>query len=398
MPRLQPGCATAALLPERMPAGRILCLALVAAVAVTCWALPPSLAPAEEPQTTDELRESLEERQEQAQQAEDQLVRLTAQERKLHEDLAAAEDRLRKLEDSVAEQEKALEQVQREEQRVQNQYADLILEKKLALADLERLLEALWPAHVENKANRGRKLPAWDRADRRFVWLSTVYSATREKLAQVREKQLRIQASLTRQQELASQIRTRLAAVNRDKGALLSGRIAFRKKLSALRQEIVSREEEMNQLMEAISNLNYQLERNLSGADVEFSRRKGLLPWPAGGPVVKDYAPNSSPPVRGLGLALNDGDQVQAVSWGKVVHNDLLRGFGRVIILLHGEDYYSLYAYLSQSSVELGQEVESGQPLGVAGYYPGAGQTGLYFELRFHQKAINPKGWLAPRG
>ena len=121
------------------------------------------------------------------------------------------------------------------------------------------------------------------------------------------------------------------------------------------------------------------------------------MPWPASGHVVAKYAPAASPPVNGVGLALNNGDVVKAVSWGKVVHNDILRGMGRVVVLLHDKDYYTVYAYLDESNLKIGQEVKQGQTLGTAGYYPPAKGTGTYFELRHHQKTINPNGWLAAR-
>jgi septal ring factor EnvC (AmiA/AmiB activator) len=97
-----------------------------------------------------------------------------------------------------------------------------------------------------------------------------------------------------------------------------------------------------------------------------------------------------------LSLALNKDDSVRAVSWGKVVYDDQLRGFGRVIIVFHGKDYYSLYAFLSQSRVKVGQKIEKGEIIGQCGYYPRIKGTGLYFELRFRQKAINPLLWLEP--
>jgi septal ring factor EnvC (AmiA/AmiB activator) len=109
------------------------------------------------------------------------------------------------------------------------------------------------------------------------------------------------------------------------------------------------------------------------------------------------FRPSSSPPRRGVSLRVDKGAPVTAVSWGKVVHDDILRGFGRVIIILHGEDYYSLYAYLADSRVDVGQDVAMGDVLGTAGYHPELQAPGLYFELRFHQKAINPEGWLVAR-
>ena len=80
---------------------------------------------------------------------------------------------------------------------------------------------------------------------------------------------------------------------------------------------------------------------------------------------------------------------------GKVVHNDVLRGFGTVLILQHGDDYYSLYAFLGNSPLQVGQDVAGRQQLGTVGYYPAIRGPGLYFELRFKQKAINPEQWLS---
>ncbi|MFW5734924.1 MAG: murein hydrolase activator EnvC family protein [Oceanidesulfovibrio sp.] len=123
---------------------------------------------------------------------------------------------------------------------------------------------------------------------------------------------------------------------------------------------------------------------------------KGRLPWPVErGNVELGFKAKADPPHRGMGLAVIDGEAVHAVAWGKVVHNETLRGYGKVVILVHGEEYYSLYAYLAETSVDVGEEVEAGQVIGQAGYFPELKGPGLYFELRFHQKAINPKAWLA---
>ncbi|WP_144302933.1 murein hydrolase activator EnvC family protein [Oceanidesulfovibrio indonesiensis] len=123
---------------------------------------------------------------------------------------------------------------------------------------------------------------------------------------------------------------------------------------------------------------------------------KGKLPWPVErGNLRLSFKENADPPHRGLGLSVFEREQVHAVAWGKVVHSDTLRGYGKVVILVHGEEYFSLYAYLAETSVEVGEEVDSGQVIGRAGYFPELKGPGLYFELRFHQKAINPKAWLA---
>lgn len=124
---------------------------------------------------------------------------------------------------------------------------------------------------------------------------------------------------------------------------------------------------------------------------------KGKTPWPAKGKVVVRYAPNASPPVRGIGMALAANAEVRAVAWGKVVHSDVLRGLGYVVVLMHPKQYYTVYAHLTGSPYKVGQEVKQGAVLGRAGHYPPAGGPGIYFELRSHEKAVNPETWLARR-
>ena len=124
---------------------------------------------------------------------------------------------------------------------------------------------------------------------------------------------------------------------------------------------------------------------------------KGKTPWPAKGKVVVRYAPGASPPVRGIGLSLAANAEVRAVAWGKVVHSDVLRGLGYVVVLMHPKQYYTVYAHLTGSPYKVGQEVKQGAVLGRAGHYPPAGGPGIYFELRSHEKAVNPETWLSRR-
>ncbi len=134
----------------------------------------------------------------------------------------------------------------------------------------------------------------------------------------------------------------------------------------------------------------------MEGRDI--TKYKGKLPWPVVGKKVVEWSPNAKTPIRGIGFACSENAKVKAMAWGKVVHNDILRGLGRVVILMHDKNYYTLYAYLGNSSLKVGQTVKGGDVLGNAGFYPEANSAGLYFELRFHQKAIDPRPWLQKKG
>lgn len=354
---------------------------------------PAPCPAADAPADPEALEQDIKQERARARQREQTLLELSREERRLHAELGASADRIQSLENALDRAEAELAAIQQEETQVQERHARLVREKKATMADLRRLLESLWPARVRNMAARGGGEAAWDTADREFTWLAALYEATGEKLEQVRGQQAAIQASLARQQELASEVRTRLAAIGVQKDDLLQDKMQFMSRLREVRREKTDLEKELQRILAAIRTLNFELEQSLIAKGAPFAKLKGRLPWPARGRVVSRYDPATEPPRRGLGLAVSE-PRVTSVAWGKVMHDDVLRGFGRVIIVMHGEEYYTLYAYLAESSVKVGQEVERGAVLGTAGYYPEAQGPGVYFELRFHQKAINPQSWL----
>jgi septal ring factor EnvC (AmiA/AmiB activator) len=81
---------------------------------------------------------------------------------------------------------------------------------------------------------------------------------------------------------------------------------------------------------------------------------------------------------------------------GTVDYADAFSGFGNLVILDHGSNYYSLYGYLGAIAVMRGQRVDAGTELGRVGTAP-AGPATLYFELRIDGRSVDPIQWLKPR-
>jgi septal ring factor EnvC (AmiA/AmiB activator) len=340
------------------------------------------------------LREDLTSEKARADQAKSALGQLTEKERTLFSRLAGLEDQVGRMTKTVMAQEAALAKAEAEEERIRARYAVLAAERDQAFAALSDLLALTWPVHRENLENRLGGMSSWQSADRRFTWLAAVYKAVRQGLVRLREQSAALAANLAEQERLGAEAREKLNAVNASKDDLLSSKLSLAKSIREIRAERVSREEELAGTLAAIDSLKYRL-TNLT--DRRFEGFKGALPWPAAGRLVESFAPAAEPPRRGIGLSLPEGTPVKCVSWGKVVHADLLRGFGTVVIVYHGDDYYSLYAFLTKAQVRNGQEVEKDEVIGSAGYFPEARGPGLYFELRFGQKPINPMDWLSAK-
>ncbi len=323
---------------------------------------------------------------------------LSAEERRVHKDMARAEDQIRKLEAQLRESQTELNGVAGQERGIRRKLQNLKLERDQAKKDLKELLGGLWPVYLNYVMFRGEGLPSWGKADREFVWLGRVYEVARDKLDAVDKAEQEIHLAAAEKVQVSRNLQRQYASVNERKNELLVDKQKFSERLAAIRKRKEDTEERIKRLLQIVEELQYDVSYVKPEMDKEpITSMKGKLPWPVQGEVIAKFETSGKDPNRGLGLDVAEGSTVRAVYSGKVVHDAVLRGFGRVIIVVHEGDYYSLYAYLSSSRVKVGDDVARGTPLGTAGYYPKAKGPGLYFELRFRQKPINPFGWLITR-
>lgn len=408
----------------RVRRARLACL-LTALLAVALLALPPVQAaprkgaakPAESPKAR-ELKQQIEAERDKAQEARQEVKRLQEREKSVAGEVAGTDRRLGQLERAVKERESRLAQIEAKGRSQEGRLKDLTASREKSVAELKRLLGQLWPVHAGGLSDRLAGLENWAEADRRFVWLSAVYEKAQRKLAEIKTRSQEVERSLEGLEDTRREAEAGLAEVNAAKDELLAGKLKLLRSLGEVRAQKQEAREGLDDILGAIASLDYKLKtlpppprpaprpapapgkpaapapERPAETEVVVPRFSGKLPWPARGRIVETFSPGASPPRRGLGLALPAGATVNAVEFGRVVHNDRLRGFGQVVILLHQNNAYSLYAFLAESGVRVGQQVQQGQAVGHAGFYPEAQGPGLYFELRLGQKPVNPADWL----
>jgi murein DD-endopeptidase MepM/ murein hydrolase activator NlpD len=107
-------------------------------------------------------------------------------------------------------------------------------------------------------------------------------------------------------------------------------------------------------------------------ADVRPAHREG------GGPGIEVLAPS--------------GSVVRAIYAGKVAFADRYGAYGRIIILDHGEHYYSVSGNLGSIEVKIGDEVTAGERVGTVGDSDQGPM--LYFEIRHGSLTVQPGPWL----
>ncbi|PCL20590.1 peptidase M23 [Snodgrassella alvi] len=125
-----------------------------------------------------------------------------------------------------------------------------------------------------------------------------------------------------------------------------------------------------------------------------LAQQQGRLPRPVNGSISGRFGENRSNGGiwKGLFFSCNNA-AVHSISNGNVVYAAFLQGYGNTVIIDHGEGYISIYTGLSSVNVSAGSILSSGQTIGISGKLPD-GQNGLYFEIRYHNQAMNPLSWL----
>lgn len=128
-----------------------------------------------------------------------------------------------------------------------------------------------------------------------------------------------------------------------------------------------------------------------------FMERKGTLDMPIEGSIVMDYGLHSFHNKRvnlfsnGIGIVATGGRDVQLIASGRVSYRGYVRGYGNTVIVDHGDRYYSVYGYLENIDVKLGEKLAKGDRLGRVGEKED--RAILYFELRKFSEALNPIPW-----
>lgn len=98
---------------------------------------------------------------------------------------------------------------------------------------------------------------------------------------------------------------------------------------------------------------------------------------------------------RGIVLRTAAGTPVKVVAPGTVVYASWLRGFGNLIIVDHGKQYMTVYAYNQSLLKQVGDTVAAGEAIATVGSTGGQVESGLYFEIRYRGTPVDPAQWLA---
>ena len=123
------------------------------------------------------------------------------------------------------------------------------------------------------------------------------------------------------------------------------------------------------------------------------------LIWPVQGKITSQFGRRGWMGFHsGIDIAATKGTPVRAVADGLVIvsaHSlDGYSGYGKVIIIEHGDGIKTLYAHNKNNLVEIGECIREGEIIAEVGSSGNASGSHLHFEIRKDRKPVNPLKYL----
>ena len=121
---------------------------------------------------------------------------------------------------------------------------------------------------------------------------------------------------------------------------------------------------------------------------------------PVEGKITNLFGPYKNPKYNvtnfrsGIDIEAEKGEPIRSVFKGTVIFSNWFKGYGNMIIIDHGNSYYTVYAHLEETFKTKGDEVDTAEVIATVGDTGSMTGVKLYFEVRHHGKPMNPLSWL----
>jgi murein DD-endopeptidase MepM/ murein hydrolase activator NlpD len=154
------------------------------------------------------------------------------------------------------------------------------------------------------------------------------------------------------------------------------------------------------ELEQTSRDIEYMIQNLQNPASRSQVRASGVLIWPFAGEITSPFGWRIHPVFgtqkfhTGIDIGADYGDPIKAADSGVVIHADWLGGYGKAVIIDHGNGLQTLYAHNSELVVSNGQAVRKGQLISRAGSTGYSTGPHLHFEVRRNGSPTDPMGYL----
>ena len=323
----------------------------------------------------------------------------------------------------LARMEAELEKKNKELKRANVKVDSIVAEMRKEEQEVERIRSSIGEKQ-ERLKQRAVALYRWHRSGSPFVilngnvslggllqrtrYLQTTVSFDSDLIGKLREEaeaQENLKTNLTHKKEELDgqrQVLTEAADSVRREGE------KKREILASLKQEKETRVRALKELEQAALRLQKMMDdlsKQALSKPPEFppgtgmGAMRGKLSWPVKGELKSEFGKARHREFaaevfrNGIDIDAPPGEEIKAVEKGRVVYADRFSGYGKMVIVDHGERYYTIYAHLSEILKKNGDGVRRGETLGLVGDSDSLSGAGLYFEMRKDGRSIDPVPW-----
>jgi murein DD-endopeptidase MepM/ murein hydrolase activator NlpD len=266
--------------------------------------------------------------------------------------------------------------------KIENQINNLIEDKIQLIIEKEQLEEQIREIQSKIKAKKSlvlKRLKA-SHSLKKFKWGELLLNSNINEL----DRNLKILNSLNKYDY----------DLFRDYNSSLRLLVLSRKNLQETEQLILKNVENLKNQQAEFHELESAKIENLNKQNIKsLLVYKGELARPIEGLVKSEYGSIKDRDNRfylinkGELYSTKQNSFVKTVGPGKLIFRDLLARWRETLIIEHDDNYYSVYAGIKNSKIDVGSEVVQNEIIGNA-----AGDE-VYFELRHFDNPINPKSW-----
>jgi septal ring factor EnvC (AmiA/AmiB activator) len=331
------------------------------------------------------------------------------------------------IEEEISLVERLINQIKKEEKDTRNQIS--ILEEKISANEKElrelRLRYAKRAKYLYKKGSlsdieKVLSSTSWRQAVYRTKYQKIIADIDRNNKGRIHNLFIRIgktkldyEASLRRSIKLKNEREKQVKELRSKKIYKKRELEKIRNSKTELAQYIKEKEKGVKQLEELMKKIREDKLRadraerirrqNEALKSKSFASLKGQLPWPAEGRVISKFGRKWNPELKtttnntGIDIKGKPGSPISTIMGGIVTTITFIRGYGNIIIIDHGGNFFTIYSHITNIQTNVDSEVRSGD---IIAYMSDSGSINgakLHFEIWGKDQKLDPEKWLVKK-
>lgn len=172
--------------------------------------------------------------------------------------------------------------------------------------------------------------------------------------------------------------------------------------LKKVKTEKVLHEQALREMRKAEADLEQTLavmQQEKSFDEQGFVQGKGKMAPPVSGTLIRRFGETQEDKViSGIVIEAGNGAEISAIAAGRIIYSGYRRGYGNLVIIDHGMDYYSITSRMEKIKSQPKDTVNAGDVIGYAGDVATLFDKGVYFEIRHNTEPEDPLNWITMQG